>query len=136
MYPTLRLLACLLLIVSRVAAAEPPPALITGDALITRQAAGDRSLVVLAVRTPEEFAAGHVPGAINVPHDALESRLDAPPQLRDHDAVVYCKTGRRAGIALAMLARHGYTRLQHLDGDMEGWRTAARPVEQSPAPPR
>ena len=111
--------------------AEPPVSELSAEALVARQETGDTSLVVLDVRTPEEFAAGHVPGAINVPHDALEGRLASLPQLKDHDVVVYCRSGKRSSFALEVLVRHGYTRLQHLTGDQEGWRAAARPVELS-----
>jgi rhodanese-related sulfurtransferase len=113
--------------------APPPPAApdIEPDALISRQTTGDGGLVILDVRSAEEFAAGHVPGAINVPHDALESRLSALPDLRDHDVVVYCRSGRRAALALDVLKRHGYSRLLHLAGDMEAWTQASRPVERS-----
>ena len=88
---------------------------------IAREAARDPALVVLDVRTPEEFAAGHVPGAINVPHDQLEGRLAELAPLRDKDVVVYCKSGRRSALALEVLGRNGYTRLRHLEGDMPAW---------------
>jgi rhodanese-related sulfurtransferase len=112
-------------------AADPVAPDLSADALVARRSTGDSSLVILDVRTPEEYAAGHVPGAINVPHDALEGRLSQLPQLQDHDVVVYCRSGRRAALALEVLKRHGYTRLQHLAGDMEAWTTAARPVEKA-----
>ncbi len=128
------LLTCALLCAALPVLAEPAAAELAADALVARQATGDAALIVLDVRSAEEFAAGHVPGAINVPHDALEGQLSALPQLKDHDVVVYCKSGRRAGLALEVLARHGYTRLQHLSGDMEGWRAASRPVELTPPP--
>lgn len=118
-----------------VLAAEPAAPDISADALVARRTTGDTGLVILDVRSPEEYAAGHVPGAINVPHDALEGRLSALPQLQDHDVVVYCRSGRRAALALEILKRHGYTRLQHLAGDMEAWNAAERPVERaSPQP--
>lgn len=115
------------------AAAEPPPTPLVGaEVLLARAAAHDPALVVLDVRTPAEYAAGHVPGAINVPHDEVEGRLDELAGLRDKDVVVYCKGGRRAALALEVLGRHGYTRLWHLDGDMQGWEAAGRPVEKAP----
>ena len=89
------------------------------------------------MRTPEEFAAGHVPGAINVPHDELQSRLGELAALRDKDVVVYCKSGRRSGLALEFLGQQGYTRLRHLDGDLQGWeRPAGRSRGQRPPPRR
>ncbi|MBP6514204.1 MAG: lipocalin family protein, partial [Steroidobacteraceae bacterium] len=56
------------------AAASAAPK-VSGEALAQRMAAQDATLFVLDVRTPDEFAAGHVPGAVNVPHDQVESRL-------------------------------------------------------------
>jgi rhodanese-related sulfurtransferase len=91
-------------------------------------------MVVLDVRTPKEFAAGHVPGAINISHDQLEGRMAELDADRDRDLVVYCRSGHRAGIALGMLEKAGFTRLYHLDGDYIGWTEAQRPIETA-APP-
>ncbi len=116
------------------ATAAPPPAPSIGaEALLARATAADAALVILDVRTPAEFAAGHVPGAINVPHDQIESRLGELAALRDKDLVVYCKSGRRAGLALEVLGQHGFTRLSHLEGELQGWEAAGRPVERAPA---
>lgn len=117
------------------ASATPPTAAkgavvkpITADELLARQHAKDASLAVLDVRTPEEFAEGHVPGAVNVPHDQVESRLAELQSLRDKDVVLYCRSGRRAGMAAETLQKAGFTRLQHLEGDMQGWTAAGRPT--------
>jgi phage shock protein E len=116
------------------AAAEPPPVPTVGaPELLAREAAHDPALVVLDVRTAAEFAAGHVPGAINVPHDQVERRLDELAGLRDKDVVVYCGTGRRSALALEVLGGHGYTRLGHLDGDLPAWQAAGGPIETAPA---
>jgi rhodanese-related sulfurtransferase len=118
------------------AAAEPPPVPAIGGAeLEARLAARDPALVVLDVRTPAEFAAGHVPGALNIPHDQVEARLGELAPLRDRDIVVYCGAGKRAALALAVLGRSGYPRLHHLEGDMQGWVGAGRPVEKPRAAP-
>jgi rhodanese-related sulfurtransferase len=101
---------------------------ITADALLARQHAKDPSLVVLDVRTPEEFAEGHVPGAVNVPHDQVGARLGELQSLKDKDVVLYCRSGRRAGMAAEVLQQAGFTRLQHLEGDMQGWTAAGRPT--------
>jgi rhodanese-related sulfurtransferase len=106
---------------------------IGGDALLARMAAGDEALVVLDVRTAKEFAEGHVPGAINISHDELEARLPELEADRDRDVVVYCRSGKRAGIALDMLEKAGFKRLYHLEGDYLGWAEASRPVEAAPA---
>jgi rhodanese-related sulfurtransferase len=102
--------------------------LVSQDTLLARQAKHDPELVVLDVRTPEEFATGHVPGAINVPHDQLAANLGKVP--RDKDVVVYCRSGRRSDIATGILIENGYRRVSHLDGDMNAWIENARPLEK------
>ena len=108
------------------AAAHVTP--MTQEQLLEHQAKHPGHLVVLDVRTPEEFAAGHVPGAKNVPYDLVAARLGEIP--RDKDVVLYCKSGRRAGLAADVLAANGYTRLSHLEGDMTAWVANGRPVEK------
>ena len=65
---------------------------------------------VVDVRTPEEFAGGHVPGAINIPYDQLPARAAeiGPPSTT---VVLYCRSGRRSGIASEALQKAGYTKL-------------------------
>lgn len=107
-------------------AAEPAP--IEPKALAERIAWADRSLVVLDVRTPEEFAAGHVPGAINIPHTELAARVAELEGSRDSDVVVYCRSGARAATALGVLEKSGFRRLFHLQGDYTRWSEEKRPV--------
>ena len=61
---------------------------------------------VLDVRSPEEFAAGHIPGAVNIPIEQLRGRLDELP--RDRPIVAYCKVGQRGYLATRLLADRGY----------------------------
>jgi rhodanese-related sulfurtransferase len=98
------------------------------EALLERQAKHDNSLFLLDVRTPQEYAEGHVPGAFNVPHDQLASRLADVP--KDKDIVLYCRSGRRTALAADVLAANGYTKLSHLEGDMVAWTQQGRPVEK------
>jgi len=113
-------------------ATQPGVPLVSQDQLLARQAKHDPALFLLDVRTPEEFAAGHVPGAVNIPHDQVDARLAQVP--RDKDVVLYCRSGHRASLAATVLAKNGYTRLSHLEGDMNGWVEKGRPVEGA-APP-
>ncbi len=110
------------------AAVKPTVGSMTADELLARQRANDASLVALDVRTPEEYAEGHVPGAVNVPHDQVGARLGELQSLKDKDVVVYCRSGRRAGMAADVLQKAGFTRLRHLEGDMQGWTAAGRPT--------
>jgi len=123
------LLVSLVIALSAFACAGSAPPL-TQDALVERIEAGDPELVVLDVRTPGEFSEGHVPGAVNISHDELESRLGELEGARHKDVVVYCRSGRRAGVALDMLEKAGFKRTYHLEGDYLGWTAAGRPVEK------
>jgi len=100
---------------------------LTQDAFLALPRSGEQAPFVLDVRTPEEFVAGHVPGAVNIPYDQVAARIAEVP--RDKDVVLYCRSGRRAGMAAEVLATNGYTRLQHLEGDMIAWQEQHRPVE-------
>ena len=99
-------------------------------ALLEHQAKHADHLFVLDVRSPEEFREGHVPGAVNVPYDQITARIAEVP--KDKDVVLYCRSGRRAGIAADVLAANGYTRLSHLEGDMPAWIAQGRPVVEGP----
>jgi phage shock protein E len=102
--------------------------------LLARMEKKDASLVVLDVRTPAEFAAGHVPGARNVSHDQLAANLAELEPLRDKDVVLYCRSGRRTLLAEDVLRKAGFTKLLHLDGDYLAWEAQQRPVERESAP--
>ena len=58
------------------------------------------------VRTPQEFASGHLPGAANIPLDELRSRLDELP--RDRKIAAYCQVGQRGYLATRILQQNGF----------------------------
>lgn len=75
--------------------------------------------VILDVRTPEEFAAGHVQGAVNLDLNGgafghAMSTLD-----RDVSYVLYCRSGNRSGVAAGMLQQAGFTDVQNLGSVQE-----------------
>lgn len=72
----------------------------------TLEAATDRPFV-LDVRTPAEYAAGHVPGAVNIPIDELRIRLSELPQ--GTPIVTYCQVGQRGYLATRILMQAGFT---------------------------
>jgi rhodanese-related sulfurtransferase len=74
-----------------------------GDALFLQRVV-ERPFVV-DVRTPDEFSAGHLPDAVNIPVDDLRSRLDEFP--RDRETAVYCQMGQRGYIATRILRQDG-----------------------------
>ena len=88
------------------------------------------TVVLLDVRTPEEYAEGHVPGAINIDYRQIKNNLAKLLPYKDDTVIVYCRSGYRAGIAKKILAKNGFTKLRHLSGDMNGWYEAKLPVEK------
>jgi rhodanese-related sulfurtransferase len=83
--------------------------------------------VVVDVRSADDFAAGHIEGAISIPITELFANLD---QLPDKSAkiVIYCASGHRGGIALIALKMAGYTDIRNLGGGMGAWAAAELPV--------
>lgn len=77
--------------------------------------------LLLDVRTPGEFAGGHLEGALNIPVQDLEAKLSTLPAKKDQDVVVYCQSGRRSSAAAEMLKKAGYTRVSDL-GAMSNWK--------------
>ena len=80
---------------------------------------------LLDVREPHEFAAGHLPRALNIPLGQLRERLDELP--RDRDLTVYCGVGQRAYYATRVLTQHGF-RAANLAGGYRTWRDWSRAV--------
>ncbi len=80
--------------------------------------------VLLDVRSPEEFASGHIDKAVNVPVDALDEGMAAVDKLTGGDAnkpiVVYCASGARAAHAKALLVKAGHTKVTNL-GSLSSW---------------
>lgn len=109
---------------------QTPTPRINQEALLKRIEQKDASMIILDVRTPEEFAAGHVPGAINIPYTHLPARVSELPDAGDKDIVLYCATGVRAERAAGRMREQGYSRLLHLDGDMKAWDEKNRPKEK------
>lgn len=86
-------------------------------------------VLLLDVRTVNEYNNGHIPGAINIPvaelPDALAKLSDKSQQI-----VVYCRSGKRAGRAISFLDKQGFQNLVHLEGDYSAWEAQGLPIEK------
>lgn len=91
----------------------------------------NNNIVILDVRSEEEYNQGHVAGAINVSHNTVADNLAQLAQYKDSTVVVYCRSGRRAGFAEDILVKDGFKNLLHLTGDMNGWVAEKLPVVTS-----
>ena len=87
--------------------------------------------VVIDVSEPDEFAAGHVVGAKNVPLGQLEQNLPQAVKNKALPVVLVCATGARSGRAVAVAKKLGYEQAQSLGGGMAAWREAALPLEKA-----
>ncbi len=91
--------------------------------------------VVVDVREADEYAGGHLPGAINLPRGLLEFKLSGTPALepRDLNVVLYCKTSGRAALAAVAMHSMGYLNVASIAGGFDAWVEAGKPVVK-PAP--
>ena len=78
--------------------------------------ASETGHIILDVRTPEEFAAGHIPGALNIPNETIGT--DEIPQLpeKEQRIYVYCRSGNRSKQAAEKLVALGYTDIVEIGG--------------------
>lgn len=95
-----------------------------------------RADVLLDVREAEEFAAGHLPGAMHVSRGLLEFKLSSTPALtpRDLKVVVYCKTSGRAALAAAAMQDMGYLDVVSIAGGYDAWAAAGKPIVKPEQP--
>jgi rhodanese-related sulfurtransferase len=89
---------------------------------------------LLDVREDDEWAAGHIAGAVHIPMSGLLPRVAEVP--RDRDVVVVCKVGGRSAQVTAYLLQQGWPSVRNLDGGVHAWVSAGRDlVSENGAPP-
>ena len=96
-------------------------------ALATRIDAGE-AIQLIDVRTPEEFAEGHLAGAINIPVDDFDPA--ALPDAGAAERVLYCRSARRSGVAAEKLAQASGSVAVHLEGGILAWEKAGLPIQR------
>jgi len=90
----------------------------------------DATIVVLDIRTPEEFAAGHIPGAINIDYHAPDYAAKIKALDTSKTYLMHCAGGDRSGRSLALFAEVGLDKLLHLEAGFSGWDAANLPIEK------
>ena len=93
--------------------------------LINRQDA-----VVVDVREPAEFKAGHIPNARNIPHGQIGDRLKELEKFKSKPILLSCATGQRSASACNVLQKAGFADVYSLSGGMNAWLQASMPVEK------
>ena len=92
--------------------------------------------ILLDVREADEYAAGHLPGAVHISRGLLEFKLSSSPELssRDLKIVMYCKTSGRAALAACALQEMGYLQVKSIAGGFDAWVSAGKPVVKPSLP--
>lgn len=85
---------------------------------------------LLDVRTPMEYSAGAIKGAVNIELDSLRDRLDEIPIARDMPIYVTCQVGQRAYLAIRILKGHGFTNIYNLSGGYSTYKASQYQVSQ------
>jgi rhodanese-related sulfurtransferase len=100
------------------------------DSTAALQLINHKDAVVLDVREPDEYQAGHVLNARLIPLGKLKERIAELEKHKDQPIVVVCRSGNRSGTACAMLGKQGFTQAYNLAGGMMAWQKASLPVEK------
>ena len=88
----------------------------------------NKGALVIDVRKPDEFAAGHIVNARNVALDRLQQDQDAVSKKKDKILLTVCDTGASAGRAAGLLRKAGYENVFSIKGGLAGWRAENLPV--------
>jgi phage shock protein E len=99
------------------------------DAQAVIEAAGP-DVVVLDIRTPEEFAEGHIEGALNIDFYAPDFTEQLAALDPEADYVLYCRSDNRSGQAMPMLEDLGFGAVAEVDGGILAWEQAGLPVSR------
>ncbi len=102
----------------------------TSDQIISVENANqmrDIGSFLLDVRTVEEWNEAHIPGAVLIPLDELQTRISELPE--NEDIVIYCRSGNRSRQALNLLLSVGYSTMYSMEGGINDWIDAGYPVE-------
>ena len=86
--------------------------------------------LLIDVRSPQEFADGHIPGAVNMPNDSINDYIADLEGHTDKPIIIYCRSGRRAQLAMKVLQDMDFSEVMHLEGDMLGWSAAGLTIDR------
>ena len=121
--------ASLLLVITTAMAASTNAVLHVNPAEAQKLIAS-KKVVVLDVRTPKEFAAGHLAGATNINYLAADFAKAIAGLDPNQTYLVHCAVGGRSTQALAKFEKLQFQSLYHLDGGLKAWEKAGFPVEK------
>lgn len=97
---------------------------------IMRQRRGDEAFMIIDLRTPQEFAEGHLADARNIDFRGADFRDRLRSLNRNRTYLVYCRSGNRSGMSRSTFAELGFTSVLHLSGGTLAWEAANLPLER------
>ncbi len=86
----------------------------------------DPQVIILDVRTPNEFAQGHIEGARLIPVAELRQKISQLQEFKNSGILIYCLRGRRSGAAYQILKENGFMNLRNLKGGIAAWTQAGK----------
>jgi rhodanese-related sulfurtransferase len=86
--------------------------------------------VIVDIREPNEFAAGHILNSRNVPLKELDARVKEIARFKEKPVIVACDTGNRSGGGVAILKKLGFSQVYNLTGGLGAWQQAGLPTEK------
>jgi rhodanese-related sulfurtransferase len=101
---------------------------IPADELNKKLIAGEK-IFILDVREPDEYASGHIPGAVNISVRQLPARVKEMPQQNDINIVTYCASGIRSAYATMFLRVYGYGNVRSLVHGIREWMAKGNKLE-------
>ncbi len=117
--------------------AEPAPAEVAAPAGLSTVSPAEAAatiadppadLVILDVRTPDEFASGHVDGAVMIDFYEPDFAAELAALPRDVPYVLYCRSGNRSGQTLSLMSELGFTSVEEIGGGVVAWQDAGLPL--------
>jgi rhodanese-related sulfurtransferase len=88
----------------------------------------EKDVIILDVRTPQEYQEGHINNTINIPVQILGQQLDKLNNFKDKKILVYCRSGHRSAIASQTLDRVGFKNVYNLKGGLFEWKASGLPL--------
>ena len=89
----------------------------------------EKNVIVLDIRTPEEFKAGHIAGATNLNFNAGDFAQKLDQLDKEKTYLLHCASGRRSTASLETFKRLKFKSIIHLDGGLKAWQKAGKPIE-------
>jgi rhodanese-related sulfurtransferase len=99
------------------------------DSLIKAESGG-KNFFIIDVRTPSEYAGGHLNNALNIDYNSAAFRDSIKALDRGDTYLIYCQSGNRSGNALAVMAEEGFKEVYNMTGGFGAWKSKGYPFER------